>query len=82
MIDWKTVRWPTVALLLGILTLAMLSPTLFFALVSEKVLDKIIALPWTSIITVGAPMLAAGVGVIRLAFARPILPKPPEPPAT
>lgn len=59
------------------------SPIAFFVLVPEKIIHKIFELPWTTILAVGGPAIAASVGVIRQAFQSPItkpVPKTQEQP--
>lgn len=63
------IHWPSVALLAVIVVCACASPIAFFVLVPERMIDKLITLPWTTILAVGVPAVVAAIGVVRQAFA-------------
>ncbi len=69
---WKELHWPSVALFVVIALCAVASPIAFFALVPERIIDKVFNLPWTTLFAVGGPAIAAAIGVIRQAFQGPI----------
>lgn len=69
-IPWyERLHWPSVVLFAVIAVCAAASPVAFFALVPERIVDKLFALPWTTILAVGGPAIAAAILVIKQALA-------------
>ena len=68
----KDIRWSSVVLLGVIAICATASPVAFFALVPERIIDKVFNLPWTTRLAVGGPAVAAAILVVRQAWTKPI----------
>jgi len=67
------IHWPQATLL--IVTLVCMCATLlaFLILVPEHTQEKLYHLPWTTILTVGTPVLVGTITALRSAFTGPLL---------
>ncbi len=58
------IHWPQAFLLVAVLASLVAFPVTFFALVPERIIDKLIDLPWMTIVSLGIPAL-----IVALALA-------------
>ena len=68
------IHWPQAAVLCVFLTGAFSAPVAFFSLVKPEILNILIALPWTVILTSGVPAVMAALAAV-LGFFGPSLVK-------
>jgi hypothetical protein len=67
------IHWPQAVLLIATLVCMAAAPVAFFALVPERIIDKLFDLPWTTILTVGTPLIVGAITALRSAFTGPLL---------
>lgn len=69
------IHWPQAILLIATLASLVAFPILFFAIVPERIVDKVIGLPWMTIVTLGIPALVIALSPIASAFMRSVVAK-------
>jgi len=67
------IHWPQATLLIVTVVCMFAAPVAFFALVPEHTQAKLYDLPWTTILTVGTPLLVGTITALRSAFTGPLL---------
>lgn len=76
------IHWPQAVLLIVTLLCMAIAPVAFFALVPERIIDKIFDLPWSTILAVGTPLLVGTITALRSAFTGPLMKDKSETPSS
>lgn len=67
------IHWPAAVLLAVTVIAGSVAPIAFLVLVPERVQDKILGLPWETLLAVGVPAVVAAVASVRNAFVGPVV---------